>query len=521
MPHTFSNTMNARSKAEAFLKIAPQFRLGKLETEKPHPKTTELSFLVKNNLQKAIATLKEIDILALQVAKSRAAEIIRMKNDIESTFRNGHKVYLVGCGATGRLSLVLEVLWRKEKAGKDLENSVISLMAGGDTALIRSIEGFEDFPAFAARHLGQLAFSDGDMLIACTEGGETPFVIGAAEYACEISTVPSYFLYCNPDEILSGLTERTTNILNNKAVKRINLSTGPMALSGSTRMQASTVLMYAVGLALLNAFNEVSIETDVSNFSDYLSHLDYDFLEKFIEKEYNIYSKGGYLTYLTNDDPGISILTDTTERSPTFTLDPFNNYLKPEQKPSLVYLCMPDSADSAAAWESLLFRTPRPLNWSEFPVTMNNYLLGFDFSLEGLNKRKEKVHPAECDVFRINRTRGYLVFSLQDKNHSINLEKLTLLHQHLLLKMLLNILSTLIMGKLGRYESNLMTYVTPGNNKLIDRAARYTDILLKREGVADITYSDIIYALFEEMEYGTGTRSLVLDTVDRIRKGKK
>jgi N-acetylmuramic acid 6-phosphate etherase len=510
--------MNTRSKAEAFLKIAQQFRLGELETEKPHRKTMELSILVKDNLKKAISILKEIDIDALQIVKLRAEEITGMKNDIEKTFRNGNKVYLAGCGATGRLSLVLEVLWRKEKAGMDFENSVVSLMAGGDTALIRSIEGFEDYPAFADRQLKELGFSDGDLLIASTEGGETPFVIGAAEYACKNSSTLPYFLYCNPDKILTGLTDRTTRILNNRSVNRINLSVGPMALSGSTRMQSSTVLMYAVGLALLNSFSEISIEKDIDGFSDFISRLDYDFLEEFINREYNIYSTGGYLSYLTYDDLGISILTDTTERSPTFTLDAFNNYLKADQKPSLVYLYMPDSSDSSSAWRSLLFRHPRPLNWSEFPVTMYNYLLGFDFSREGFNKRKEKVHPAECYVFSITRSEGSFLFRLQDIEHSINLQGLTLLQQHLLLKMLLNILSTLIMGKMGRYESNLMTYVTPSNNKLIDRAARYAGILLKREGISEVTYNDIIYALFEEMEKGIGTRSLVLDTVDRIRK---
>jgi len=512
--------MNARLKAEAFLKIAHQFRLGELETEKPHPKTTELSTLVKDNLKKAIAILKEIDIEALQVVNRRAKEITGMKNDIEKSLKDSHKIYLAGCGATGRLSLVLEVLWRKERAGTDFENSVVSLMAGGDTALIRSIEGFEDYPAFADRQLKELGFSDGDLLIACTEGGETPFVIGAAEYACKISSVSPYFLYCNPDEILSGLTDRTTSILNNRSVNRINLSVGPMALSGSTRMQSSTVLMYAVGLALLNSFGEISIEKNVEGFTDFISQLDYDFLEEFINREYNIYCTGSYLSYLTHDDLGISILTDTTERSPTFTLDAFNNYLKADQKPSLVYLYMPGSSDSSSAWRSLLFRPPRPLNWSEFPVTMYNYLLGFDFSQEGFIRRKEKVHPAECDVFSITRSDGSFLFRLQDKQHRINLNGLTLLQNHLLLKMLLNILSTLIMGKMGRYESNLMTYVTPGNNKLIDRAARYVGILLKREGISEVTYNDIIYTLFEEMEKGIGTRSLVLDTVDRIRNMK-
>jgi N-acetylmuramic acid 6-phosphate etherase len=512
--------MNSVSKANTFLKISSQFRLGELDTEKPHPKTAELSSLVHTDLSKAIAILKDVDIQALDIVRKRENEILSLKKDIEKTFRKDHRIYLVGCGATGRLSLVLEVLWRKERAGKEYEDSVVSLMAGGDTALIRSIEGFEDYPAFAERQLRELGFSEGDLLIACTEGGETPFVIGATEYAIRISKTAPYFLYCNPDEILLGLTDRTTRILKNPSVHRINLSVGPMALSGSTRMQSSTVLMYAVGIALLHSFDEVEVYQDVSRFMNDIENTDYNFLASYINKEYNIYNTGTFVSYLTHDDLGISILTDTTERSPTFTLNPFNNYLKDEQKPSLAYLCMPDAPDSQSAWISLLFRDPRPLNWEEYPVTMDDYLPGFDFSLEGLEKRKKNVFPAKCEIFEIRRSQHCFIFSLLDETYYIPVEGLTLLHQHLMLKMMLNILSTLIMGKLGRYESNLMTYVTPSNNKLIDRAARYVGILLQRSGV-DASYEEIVFALFEEMEKGIGTRSLVIDTLKRIIGGKK
>lgn len=51
------------------------------------------------------------------------------------------------------------------------------------------------------------------------------------------------------------------------------------------------------------------------------------------------------------------------------------------------------------------------------------------------------------------------------------------LSHHSLLKILLNSASTLIMGRLDRYFSNIMTYVKPTNYKLIDRAARYVMIL--------------------------------------------
>ena len=51
------------------------------------------------------------------------------------------------------------------------------------------------------------------------------------------------------------------------------------------------------------------------------------------------------------------------------------------------------------------------------------------------------------------------------------------LSHHSLIKVILNSLSTLIMGRMDRYQSNIMTYVKPTNYKLIDRATRYVLML--------------------------------------------
>ena len=53
-------------------------------------------------------------------------------------------------------------------------------MAGGDYALIKSVEGFEDFTAFGRKQIRDLGVRAGDVVFAITEGGETSFVIGTA-----------------------------------------------------------------------------------------------------------------------------------------------------------------------------------------------------------------------------------------------------------------------------------------------------------------------------------------------------
>jgi N-acetylmuramic acid 6-phosphate etherase len=92
------------------------------------------------------------------------------------------------------------------------------------------------------------------------------------------------------------------------------------------------------------------------------------------------------------------------------------------------------------------------------------------------------------------------------------------LFEHLLLKMLLNQHSTLLMGRLGRFESNLMTWVRPSNLKLIDRAIRYVSYLLAREGVR-VPYEEIAVRCFELMQDLGPDESIVLKTAASFRGG--
>ena len=89
------------------------------------------------------------------------------------------------------------------------------------------------------------------------------------------------------------------------------------------------------------------------------------------------------------------------------------------------------------------------------------------------------------------------------------------LFNHLMVKMLLNAHSTLIMGLLGRYEGNVMTWVRPSNNKLIDRAARYISQLLKQKNKS-ATYEEIVLKIFEEIENASEDRPVVLSVLDRF-----
>ncbi|GAI58555.1 unnamed protein product, partial [marine sediment metagenome] len=168
----------------------------------------------------------------------------------------GKRIYFTGCGATGRLSILLESAWRRflgeikkvlPEMGK-MGDQVYSVMAGGDFALIKSVEGYEDFPDFGRYQLRERGVENGDVVVAITEGGETPFVIGTAWEGLDAGA-KVFFVYNNPTEVLCRYVKRSREVIEEPRITKLDLTTGPMAITGSTRMQATTAELFVVGSA--------------------------------------------------------------------------------------------------------------------------------------------------------------------------------------------------------------------------------------------------------------------------------
>ncbi|MGE9296205.1 MAG: hypothetical protein ACQKBV_07975 [Puniceicoccales bacterium] len=514
--------MKTADNADEFLDCADDFCLGELETEQSHPDTLDLSDWCESDLPRAIAALKLVDEKALGILADKLMPGERLTGAIRQTWANGGRVFLAGCGATGRLSLALETFCREGLVAESLRNKVAAFMAGGDAALIRSIEGFEDFPSYGARQLDELGFGEKDLLIASTEGGETPWVIGATERAAEASRHTPWFCYCNPDDLLRAKVERSRRVLDNPSIEKWNLAVGPMAIAGSTRMQASTVLQYAIGLALEFAASE---SNDTQQFSDRLSHFrnwidahSWDFLAPFIQRETEIYQNRDRVLYIT-EEFGVTVLTDTTERSPTFSLPVFENYAngQPNSPLSLCYLSLPEATRSDMAWRRLLRREPRCLSWPpELPFTRLQTLLGYDISAHAANNRAHACGDARHHCFSIDEVDGAVVWSLDRLAAEAIAKGLPFLEKQILLKMLLNTHSTLVMGCLGRYAGNVMTYVKPSNNKLIDRAIRYVQTLHCKAAGETPDYALVCRELFRQRETLRADEPIVLKTLSAI-----
>ncbi len=477
------------NKVEEFLAVATQFKLGHLVTESPHKDTTRLSQLAQSEPSSALKMLHQVDILALESLKSKVSEIFQLSVEIQKVLERGDKVFLAGCGATGRLSLVLETLSLQMDHYK---GQIISFMAGGDFALIRSVESFEDHASYGARQLMGLGFTDGDLLLAITEGGETPFVIGACNQAADTSSQSPWFLYCNPDSALIGL-KRCREVLENSHIKKLNLTCGPMALTGSTRMQASSVQMFAAGLALLHHWKSASeLGAKLDSFLDFHLHTDVTLIDPFVLAEAQDHEKNILTTYKSHKDLAISVLTDTTERAPTFSQPGFENDFFPA-KISPIYLSVQGTHAASEAWQALLSRRARCLDWSDLPTKVNeDIFMGFDISEKAIQRRSGSV--VEIDL-----TQAGIGLKRDGLSVTIPVFSADPLFVHMTLKMTLNMLSTTMMGCRGFYLDNIMTWVRPSNYKLIDRATRYVQTLALRRGVS-IGYEAGVKLVIEMME---------------------
>lgn len=575
----------AERRAREFLAIADQFKLGVLLTESSHPVTADLSEVAKESVPDALQLLFQVDqdVLARFRQWVEDGSTAPVAECVIERLKNGGRVFFTGCGSTGRLSILLESVWRKfwqhaassglisTSAARDLANRVLSAMAGGDFALIKAVEGFEDFTQFGRRQLADLGIGPQDVLFAITEGGETSWVIGTAWEGFDRGAVV-YFVYNNPDDLLVAHVERSRQVIQEPGIRKINLTTGPMAITGSTRMQATSiqlcVLLTVLEFVIRRLLRETALADDhqhsvppaESASEDFLTELEavmrtlrsaevVTSLAELVQLEENIYRNGRRTTYVARD-LAVDVLTDTTERSPTFCTPPFRRYDDTAAAESWTFLTVP-LASTEEAWRFLLARDPRCVHWSEEDVRAmvppekayrtweiiqrigTADLFRFRIGLDGVPYRQlgsgdagiAIVGPGEADaispdgyvtetfrsLIRSGAATGLVQMYPADNTGSAEaatepasvLVTVPVPASRLMLngatrvgiKMLLNALSTCTMVRLGRVMGNYMVWVVASNLKLIDRATRYISRL------TDLPYDDACRLLFDSLEY--------------------
>jgi N-acetylmuramic acid 6-phosphate etherase len=409
-----------------FIEDKKQFQLHTLVTEQRHSKTWNLSSVLKGDLQSGLEQIFSVDediSRKLHKMTEDPAVLATLQQAAEAVSRailNDDRIFIYGCGATGRLAKQMEsALWRpfwsrlqqcplwekiRDTLPEEIESRLIGEMTGGDRALISSLEGFEDLELMGRLQLEDRGIQRGDVVFGITEGGETSSVIGAVRAALEqYGELTSentedarqhiYFLYNNPDEVLRPF-ERSLKILDQPAITRINLTTGPQVVTGSTRMQAATTETFVMGAVLEAGIREVL--EDALSAEDLQSLgfppkkkrnesradskaaaatlkqrlLSFDHLREALSAclediacltslESDTYAMDRRAVYFAGKAM-IPVFIDCAERSPTFHLFPLDTVGEPEKKCWLQVWT--DAEDQKAAWTRFLGRPFRGLD---------------------------------------------------------------------------------------------------------------------------------------------------------------
>lgn len=163
--------------------------------------------------------------VALAVEKALPA-ISALVEDIVSSFRRSGRLVYIGAGTSGRLG-VLDASECPPTFGVP-QSMVVGLIAGGDVALRRSIEGAEDDASAGEAALRDIGFAENDVLVGITASGSAPYVIGALSYARSLGAKVGA-ISCNKGS-------KTFEYADHK----ILLDVGPEVITGSTRMKAGT-----------------------------------------------------------------------------------------------------------------------------------------------------------------------------------------------------------------------------------------------------------------------------------------
>lgn len=197
--------------------------IGALATEARNPRTMRID------------TLDTVDLLALMNAEDRRVpdavataipEIARAVDAVAAARARGGRLVYLGAGTSGRIGL-LDAVECPPTFGID-PSEVLGLIAGGDMAFVRAVEGAEDDEHRGVADLTAHGIGPDDVVVGLAASGRTPYVIGGLRYARSVGAA-TVAVSCTPSAAISAEADIAIEVL-----------TGPEALTGSTRLKAGT-----------------------------------------------------------------------------------------------------------------------------------------------------------------------------------------------------------------------------------------------------------------------------------------
>lgn len=197
--------------------------LKKMTTEARNPNTMNLDIMTPLEI---VTAMNREDVNVPKAIEAVLPQIAQVVEGAIASLEQGGRLFYLGAGTSGRLG-VLDAAECPPTFGVS-PDQVIGLIAGGDAAFLKAVEGAEDSFDLGRQDLIRYGLQSRDMVVGIAASGRTPYVLGGLAYANEVGCQTAA-VSCNAGCAIGQAAD--------VAVEAV---VGPEVLTGSTRLKAGT-----------------------------------------------------------------------------------------------------------------------------------------------------------------------------------------------------------------------------------------------------------------------------------------
>lgn len=257
--------------------------LSQMSTEQINERTADLDILP---IREALEIMNEEDQKVALAVRKEIPQIEKAVQAVIESFNKGGRLVYVGAGTSGRLG-ILDAVECPPTFGTPPE-MVQGLIAGGEKAFLKAVEGAEDSMDIGVDDLKNIGLNPKDIVVGIAASGRTPYVKGALNYAKEIGC-KTVAIACNKNSEIGAIADIAIEVV-----------VGPEVLAGSTRLKAgtaqklvlnmiSTISMVGIGKAYKNLMvdvqlNNIKLQKRAENIIMTATGVDRDTAKQTLEK---------------------------------------------------------------------------------------------------------------------------------------------------------------------------------------------------------------------------------------------
>ena len=197
--------------------------LAGMSTETRNSRTMDLDIMTPLEI---VTVMNEEDARVPEAIKPQLNNIAQCVTWAAQSIEADGRLIYMGAGTSGRLG-VLDAAECPPTFGVSPE-TVVGLIAGGERAFIKAVEGAEDSAELGRQDLVNIGLTSRDLVVGIAASGRTPYVLGGLEYAQNMGC-HTVGISCNPGSAVGKAAELAIEVV-----------PGPECLTGSTRLKAGT-----------------------------------------------------------------------------------------------------------------------------------------------------------------------------------------------------------------------------------------------------------------------------------------